>query len=378
MATIVQAAAFPYPTMQGSQVYVRGMAKALAKRGHRVIVAAYGHGAVENAPDSEYEVVRTPRLPFYNNLRAGPDLIKPALDLALAANLMRIGRDADIVHAHNYEAPIAAYLSRIFTKVPVVYNNHNTMSEELHQYFKSRVAKRTATWLGGILDRGVPRRADATVAISQEAVGLLTGFGCRSVSYVPPGVNPDDFEGADANSARELLGLSGRQWVVYAGNPDSYQDLDVLVDGVASLKDVGLIMVSASDLTPWRARSGLPPERLRLVQEPSWQTTRDIISAADVAALPRGVCSGFPIKLLNYLGLGVPTVCCEGSSRPMEGVFVSPNYDSVAFGEKIAWLLARDDLPQIGEQARNHIRENCSWDSRAAELEVVYEGVLGT
>jgi glycosyltransferase involved in cell wall biosynthesis len=154
--------------------------------------------------------------------------------------------------------------------------------------------------------------------------------------------------------------------------------LDVLVDGVASLKDVGLIMVSASDLTPWRARSGLPPERLRLVQESSWQTTRDIISAADVAALPRGVCSGFPIKLLNYLGLGVPTVCCEGSSRPMEGVFVSPNYDSVAFGEKIAWLLARDDLTHIGEQARSHIRENCSWDSRAAELEVVYEGVLGT
>jgi glycosyltransferase involved in cell wall biosynthesis len=377
MATIVQAAAFPYPTMQGSQVYVRGMAKALAKRGHRVIVAAYGHGEIEGISDLEYEVVRTPRVPFYNNLRAGPDLIKPALDLALAANLLRIGREADIVHAHNYEAPIAAYLSRLFTNVPVVYNNHNTMSEELHQYFKSSAAKRAATWLGGVLDRQVPRRADATVAISEEAVGLLRGFGCQSVSYVPPGVDPVDFEGADPSSIRRELGLNGRRWVVYAGNPDAYQDLDVLVDGVASLKDVGLIMVSASDLTGWRERSGLPPERLRLVQERSWQVTRDIISAADVAALPRGVCSGYPIKLLNYLGLGVPTVCCAGSYRPLPGVFVSPNYDKLAFGEKIEYLLSRDDLDQIGEQARENIRRNCSWDSRAAELELVYEPLLG-
>jgi glycosyltransferase involved in cell wall biosynthesis len=174
------------------------------------------------------------------------------------------------------------------------------------------------------------------------------------------------------------LGLTGRRWVVYAGNPDSYQDLDVLVDAVASLKDVGLIMVSASDLTGWRERSGLPPERIRLVQESSWRVTRDIIAAADIAALPRGVCSGYPIKLLNYLGLGVPTICCEGSHRSLSGVFTSPNYDSLAFGQKIEWLLARDDLGQIGQEARDNIRQNCSWDSRAAELEVVYERVLAS
>jgi len=378
MATIVQAAAFPYPTMQGSQVYVRGMAKALSKRGHRVIVAAYGHGGVEGLIDSEYEVVRTPRVPFYNNLRAGPDIVKPALDLALAVNLIRIGKDADIVHAHNYEAPIAAYLSRSITNVPVVYNNHNTMSEELHQYFHGRLAKGLARWFGGVLDREVPRRADASVAISEEAVGLLKGFGCKAVSYVPPGVDPVDFEGADPKTAITELGLSGRKWVVYAGNPDAYQDLDVLVGGIASLKDIGLIMVSASDLSGWRRSSGLPPDRLRLVQESSWSVTRDIISAADIAALPRGVCSGYPIKLLNYLGLGVPTVCCEGSYRSLPGVFASPNNDKIAFGEKIEWLLARDDLNELGEQAKEGVRQDCSWDSRARELEAIYEPLLRT
>ena len=82
---IVQAAAFPFPSAQGSQVYVRGMARALARRGHEVTVVCYGHG--EGEVDSNYRVVRTPRVPGYNNLRAGPDWVKPGLDIALGVRL---------------------------------------------------------------------------------------------------------------------------------------------------------------------------------------------------------------------------------------------------------------------------------------------------
>ena len=116
---IVQAAAFPYPTSQGSQVYVRGMARALARRGHQVTVACYAHGI--GADDPGVSVVRTPHIPGYNNLRAGPDLVKPLLDLALAARIASI--PADVVHAHNYEAPLAAALAGRRRPVPVSYTH---------------------------------------------------------------------------------------------------------------------------------------------------------------------------------------------------------------------------------------------------------------
>ena len=146
---IVQAAAFPFPSAQGSQVYVRGMARALARRGHEVTVACYAHG--DGVPDEDYRVVRTPRVPGYRNLRAGPDLVKPVLDLALAWKLARI--PADIVHAHNYEAPIAAAMARVWTGTPIVYCAHNTMGEELHTYFEGRVARGLASRAGRL-----PRR----------------------------------------------------------------------------------------------------------------------------------------------------------------------------------------------------------------------------
>ena len=55
-----------------------------------------------------------------NNMRAGPDFVKPILDLALAQRIASV--DADVVHAHNYEAPIAAALARLRTHTPIPYN----------------------------------------------------------------------------------------------------------------------------------------------------------------------------------------------------------------------------------------------------------------
>lgn len=361
---IVQAAAFPFPTPQGSQVYVRGMARALARRGHTVTVACYAHGV--GAPDPEYRVVRTPRVPGYANLRAGPDWVKPALDAALAVRLARIR--ADVVHAHNYEAPIAAALARLWTRTPIVYNAHNTMAEELHTYFEGRVSRGVARRVGRALDRTVPRLASHAIAISAPAVPTLAALGCRAISHVPPGVDPAELpETAPAT-------LPPGPWVVYAGNPDRYQDLDVLVEAMRHVPEAGLLLVSASPLGGW-AGCGLP--RLHLVQTDSFPVVRALLAASAVAALPRAVCSGYPIKLLNYLGMGLPTVAAAGSAQPLPGVVRVPDRDPLAMAAAIRGLLDSEERRRtLGARARSHVLRECTWDSRAAELERVYAEVL--
>ena len=374
--TIVQAAAFGFPSLQGSQVYVHGMSRALASRGHRVVVACYGYG--EGEPDGSYEVARIPSVPGYRRVRSGPDPVKPILDVALAGLLARLSARADIVHAHNYEAPIAAYLARMLTGCPVVYNNHNTLSEELPQYFQGARAKRLAKWTGGALDRTVPRRADAAIAISERAQPVLEELGCRNVTHVPPGVDPSDLVGADGERVRAKLALDERPWVVYAGNPDAYQDLEILLGAMEQLEEPGLLMVSASPWGDWERRAEcLPPHRRRLVTVQSWAETRDHIAAGDVAALPRTQCTGFPIKLLNTLGLGKPTVCSSGSWQSLPGAVEVANGDIGAFAHSLKRLCADDSMRKsLGKQAQTHVRENCTWEARAADLEAVYERVI--
>jgi glycosyltransferase involved in cell wall biosynthesis len=361
---IIQAAAFPFPTPQGSQVYVRGMARALARRGHEVTVVCYAHGL--GTPDPEYRVVRTPRIPGYDNLRAGPDLIKPVLDLALAAQLARL--PADIVHAHNYEAPVAAWLARPFTGVPIVYNAHNTMGEELHTYFEGRLAQGVARRAGRLLDRTVPRLADHAVGISPGAVPTLRGLGCASVTHIPPGLDPAEFA-----EQVEPAELPPGPWVVYAGNPDRYQDLDVLVKAMRAVPEAGLLLVSASPLDDWK---GVLP-RLALRTTTSFAEVKRYLAAASVAALPRTMCTGYPIKLLNYLAMGRLTVAAEGSAQPLPGVVSVPNHDVAALACAIREALADPVRTRdIGAEARAHVLAECTWDARAVELESVYRDVL--
>lgn len=361
---IVQAAAFPFPSAQGSQVFVRGMARALARRGHTVTVACYGHGSGD--VDPEYSVVRTPRIPGYGSLRAGPDLVKPGLDLALAARIARI--PADVVHAHNYEAPLAAALARRRTGVPVVYGAHNTMSEELHTYFESPRAQRLARRVGRLMDRTIPRMADHAVALTPRGVDTLKALGCRHVDWVAPGVDMSDLK------CPEPEVLPGGPWVAYAGNPDKYQDLDVLVAAMRQVPEASLLLISASPLDEW-ADCGLP--KLRCITTTDFMRVKALLLGASVGALPRAVCSGYPIKLLNYLGLGLPTIAAEGSAVQMPGVVSVPNRDPGAMAAAIRTLLQHDSRrAALGARAREHIAVHCTWDARAEELEAVYAAVL--
>ncbi len=102
------------------------------------------------------------------------------------------------------------------------------------------------------------------------------------------------------------------------------------------------------------------------------------MAAASVAALPRTTCTGYPIKLLNYLGMGLPTVAANGSARPLPGVVTVPDHDAAAMARAIAALV---DQParraELGHQARQHVLQHCTWAARAADLEAVYFDVLG-
>jgi glycosyltransferase involved in cell wall biosynthesis len=316
------------------------MARALARRGHDVTVACYGHG--ERPGHEPFRVVRVPSPPGYHALRSGPDLVKPWLDMGLAALIRRTA--ADVVHAHNVEALVAALASR---RRPLVYNNHNLLAEELPTYF-SRNAR---LWrrLGHAFDATVPRRADAVVAITAGAEARLRALACRRVVHVPPGVDPADFDGVTPRRA------GCGNWAVYAGNLDRYQDVGLLERAMRLLPDVRLLVVTTS--------SGAV-DGAQVVRARSWREARDWIAGADVAVLPRSLPGGFPLKLLNYAALGLRTVVCAGAAQGVPGEVVVPDGDAAAFANGVRRALALGRIrPDI---------EALDWDARAATIETVY------
>ena len=379
---VVMVAACPYPTTQGTQVAIRGLVRAMVERGHEVHVVAYHFG--EALPSDGERLHRTPSVPGYRKLRAGPAWSKPALDALLAAKLLQVVRAVrpDLMHAHNYEAPLAAYAVRAVTGVPVLYHSHNLMQDELHRYFTRPWARALARRGAHLLDGAVPRRADRVVVLSEAAVEphVARGVARDRIDVLLPGVHPDEFPDPPRPD--------GPPTVLYMGNPDAYQDLPVLFEAFArvarDLPAARLRFVSSADLGPTAAiaaQAGVPTDRVEFLTEPRWEQVRALAQSAHVAAVPRTVCRGFPVKLLNGMALGLPTVACRGGGPLIQegvtGVLVDDG-DVPAFAAALRSLLTDPERAlRMGNAARSSVLAEHTWAQRAPAMERIWRAATG-
>jgi len=387
---IALVAACPFPSPQGSQVFVGQMAERLGRAGHDVHLLTYGQGTEQCGRG--YRHHRIARLPGDDSRRSGPNLVKPILDAMLARRLVWLVREhgIEIVHAHNYEAAAAALVARASTSVPVVYHSHNLMGDELETYFEWAPVRSLASLAGGLLDRGIPPRADWTIALCEWSAERLRRAGCAaaSLSVIPPAVEdegPTTVRGED----RAALGLDAGDFVVgYCGNLDAYQNVPVLLAAVARLaaRPAGAtairLLIATHSVPPGfresAAAAGLGAN-LRLVEASGHAEARRALAASDIVALPRRLGSGYPVKLLNYMSAAkaVITAGC-GSKVLRDGV------DGIVVADDDVGALAgaidrcrRDPgwCGVLGEQARRRYLEKLTWEVVLPQIEEVYAGL---
>jgi glycosyltransferase involved in cell wall biosynthesis len=190
------------------------------------------------------------------------------------------------------------------------------------------------------------------------------------VTTIAPGIDPGEL------GPGPIADLPPGPWIVYAGNTDRYQDLDVLRAAMGRVRGAGLLLVSAGSLESWR-HCGL--DRVRTVRTSDFDEVRSLLRASSVGVLPRAVCPGYPIKLLNYLGLGLPSVVACPGMESMPGLIPAPARDSEGLAAALQDLVDRPRLRRdLGARARTHVLQSCTWDQRAQDLERVYEGLLRT
>lgn len=343
----------PFPSARGSQVLIRELAESLARRGHEVHVVTYAVG--EHLVPLRGIIVHRAGARFVARVSWLPWLVKKALsDLALAWALWRLAKAMrfDVIHAHNYEGPVVAWLARWVTGCPVVYHAHNVLADELPTYFKRAPARWLVRQLGKLLDRAVPRLADRVVAltVAQSRALQSAGLDARRVAVLPPPMPaPSELGGR----AEPPLDWSGRRvTIAYSGNFDAYQELEVLLRGFCIFRqwhpEALLLLVTHEQ--DWRQRASwlllslVQQNAAQVVVCRSFAETRPWLIGADVLVCPRSSWSGYPIKLLNYFALAKPVVLASGAAEGIgwtyaDTVFASGQEASLA---NVLLGLARD------------------------------------
>jgi glycosyltransferase involved in cell wall biosynthesis len=304
----------PFPTVQGTQALVGQTLSMLADAGHEVHLLCYSNGDVLKS--DKYTVHRIPDFPRYISRRSGPSWRKVALDISLAVSCRKLTLEIapDIVHAHHYEALIAARMADPRRIHPLVFHSHALLGPELPTYFITAL-QHFAGLIGKILDRNGPMLADGVVALSStiESNVLDAGFDRSRVVLARPPALPlcTDKKGSPESS----FFSDSRLLFLYSGNLDKYQGIDNLLRAITeldreTLKLIHLEFVASSQVDELRRQT----ERLGLKNAVSvvpHGTPDDAwirMTRADVVIIPRSSSGGFPIKLVNALTCGCPTL----------------------------------------------------------------------
>lgn len=377
MSCILHLAALPFPTHQGTQVYIRQMCDQQSAT-HEVHLVTYAHGLDGRTPFC-FAHHRTSDFPRYRSLRSGPAWQKPLLDIGLARTTLGLLARVrpHLIHAHHYEGLTAALASR--PAVPVIYHAHTLLEPELPTYFSNAIARAGATVSGLAADRILPQMADHCIAISlylREAL-VAHGIDPEKVTYVPPALNRE-------THSDERSRPSDKATLVYLGNLDRYQGIESMLRCFARVREhhpeARLRIVTDSD--PSRCMSLATSLGIEggLGVEPhgDWDTVLPRLLAARVAMVPRRIPGGFPIKLINYLHAGVPVVAStHGSGGLRHGVEAMVYSTPTEFVEHTCALLENDDLARrTGDGGRSFADTHFSWKVSLERLDTVYERLL--
>lgn len=365
---LVAACAFPAP--RGSQVLVDEMASALVEAGVQAHLIAPLDPRARTRPYHTHAV--EPAVP---RARAGgmTGLLRPLVDATLTARLVStVEREGlQVLHAHNYEGLVASLAVRKLSGIPVVYHSHNVFADELPTY-APRALRPAARRFGAWCDRTFPRLADRVVALSDDVGVYLQRRGVEPnrVSVIPPGIDPRPFE---AHRAK----LRNRR-AVFAGNLDGYQNLELLIAAwrLVEERDSSSELILLTHVQRGRAARRLRRanlgRRMRFRTATSLDEVAAELGSAMIGVSPRASWSGFPIKTLNYMASGTPTLALAASAKGVRagetGWVVESETPEALAAALVAALASPRDCARRGRAALQAVREVHCWERLAPRI----------
>jgi glycosyltransferase involved in cell wall biosynthesis len=302
----------PFFEVRGTPLAVLHMTRALAALGHQVDLLTFPQGAP--SPTDGVRHLRSLRLPV-GRVKAGPSFAKMALDvpfLAEAAWRLRFG-GYDVVHAVEEAAHLIAPFARLFG-VPLVMDVDSSIPDQLR--YSGFATRWPVLWAAEALERHALLHSAAAVTV---CASLTDGVRARAPEVPlfqiedPPLVDPGATPSPDAVLAlRSELALGPWPVVLYSGNFEPYQGVELLLDAVALVPNVQLLLMGGSpaDVARMKAEArarGVGERSVFSGQRPPSELP-SFFALADVLASPRAKGENTPFKIFTYLASGRPLV----------------------------------------------------------------------
>jgi glycosyltransferase involved in cell wall biosynthesis len=237
-------------------------------------------------------------------------------------------------------------LGKRFKDLPTIFHHHTALLPELPCYFNSTVAKRVARRAGGMADWLLPRQASHNIVFDHHHADYCgkAGVPRDRISVIPPSL-----DGSEISVAIDHATKSHFPTLVYSGNADPYQNLELLASAFqiarARERNLQLRLVTHHSPEAFSKYFDLNDPAIEVVVAQGVDELAQELGNADVGVCPRVMWSGVPIKVLNYLQARTPVVVCREAAVSIsqeQGVVVGDTPQE--FAEGILRALGMDRL----------------------------------
>jgi glycosyltransferase involved in cell wall biosynthesis len=302
----------PFFEVRGTPLAVLHLTRTLAGLGHEVDLLTFPRG--EPAPLDGVRHLRSLALPV-GRVKAGPSFAKMALDvpfLAEAVWRLATGR-YDVAHAVEEAAHLVAPFARLL-HVPLVMDVDSSIPDQLR--YSGFARRGPLPWLAEGLERRALRSATAVVTVCRS---LTDGVRRRAPDVPvfqiedPPLADRCEPPPPEAVAAlRDELGLAGLPVVLYSGNLEPYQGVDLLLEAASLVAGARFLFMGGepAEIARLEARAaalGCDRRAVFAGKRPPSELPA-FLAAADVLASPRARGENTPFKIYTYLASGRPLV----------------------------------------------------------------------
>ncbi len=238
------------------------------------------------------------------------------------------------------------------------------------------------------LERFLYTHADQVIVNSPGYMDYVTEHGAKSVQLIPNGADPDMFVSSREMEIKEAWGLTGKNIVLYAGAHGISNDLDVVLQAAALLRerqDITFVFVGdgkeKNNLV--KKAENLSLQNVRFFPPVKKNEMADVYAAATVClAILKPLDwykTTYPNKVFDAMAAGKPVLLCiDGVIRQLveeanAGLFVTPgNPDALA-----DCVIRMMDDPQsyviMGENGQEFVKDKFSRKQIANSFLVLLE-----
>ncbi|MCK0168486.1 glycosyltransferase family 4 protein [Jannaschia sp. S6380] len=326
----------PFFVSRGTPIAVRALLQVLTGAGHACDAVVYAEGSDPEIPGCR--LFRVPALPGTRNMPPGFSGKKIIADMGMTAVAVRRMRRTryDLVIAVEEAAFIAMALRPIFG-VPYIYDMDSSIPEQMDDKFG------LPDWLRRAIAAVEGRAARASIgaitccrALQETVEGYAPGLPVQTLEDVtliaPPGVAPEDCQFPEPV-------------VMYVGNLESYQGVDLLIRGFARscaqgasgrLVIIGGTQGHVADHARLAAELGVD-DRVSLLGPRPVERIGDYLRQATIVVSPRTKGRNTPMKVYSYLDSGRPLLATRLPTHTQVldddiAMLVAPEPDDLARG----------------------------------------------